>query len=180
MEDDVTRKLSYSWMLWFVLVSILVSGSAFAQMKIGYIDSQRILATFSDAVNAQKILEGETAQVAEELKKMEEELRAENDKLEQQSLLLNEEKKREKAQELQQKYMQIQQYGQQKQQELGQRQEELLQPVFNKINNAINALGEAEGFDFIFNGAVSGTIVFAKPEYDLTEKLLQRLVGGVR
>jgi len=174
----VTRKLSHTRTVWFVLMIILFAGSAFSQMKIGYIDSQRILATYAGAVNAQKILEGETAQVAEELRKMEEEIRTENERLEQQRLLLNEDKRREKAQELQTKYIQMQQYGQQKQEELNKRQEELLQPVFDKINDAINAIGDAEGYDFIFNGAMAGNIVYAKEDHDLTDKVLKRLTGS--
>ena len=161
--------------LFCAILLVFVSGSAFAQLKLGYIDSQRILATYSEAVEAQKRLESETNKAGEEIKKMEDNLRLEQEKLEQQSLLLNEEKKRQKAQELQEMYLGIQQFGQEKQAELGRRQEELLKPIFDKINDVITKIGDSENYDFIFNGSVAGNLVYAKEQYDLTDKVLEQL-----
>lgn len=158
-----------------ILIVLFGAGSVFAQAKMGYIDSQRILVTYSKAVDAQKKLEAETVQASDELKKMEDDFRAEQERLEQQAMLLNDEKKQQKAQELQDMYMKIQQFSQDKQTELSKRQDELLKPVFDKINTVINQIGEKEGYDFIFNGSVSGNLVYAKEQYDLTDKVLAEL-----
>ena len=53
---------------------------------------------------------------------------------------------------------------------------ELSQPIFEQINTALEGLAEKDGFDFIFDVAGNGAIVYADPDrYNLTEKLLTAL-----
>lgn len=50
------------------------------------------------------------------------------------------------------------------------------QPIFQQINAALETLAQEDGFDFIFDVAASGAIVYADPDrFDLTEKLLSVL-----
>lgn len=149
----------------------------FAETKIGYIDSQRILSTYPPAVDAQKELEGESSKWGQELQKMNEEFQMLQEQLDQQSLLLSEEKKRERAQELQNLALKIQQYQNEKWGEQGEffkRREELLKPVFDQINEAIKKVGYDEDYDYIFD-TVSGNILHAKEKYDLTDRILDEL-----
>jgi outer membrane protein len=160
-----------------VVLFLLGMNAYSADMKIGYIDSQRILATFPPAVDAQKELEAESAKWGQELQKMNEEFRTLQEQLDQQSLLLSEEKKRERAQELQNLALKIQQYQNEKWGEQGEffkRREELLTPVFDQINEAIKKVGYDDDYDFIFD-VVSGNILHAKEKYDLTDRILDEL-----
>ena len=84
-----------------VFAFALTAGTAMGQSKLAYVDSQKILATFPPALDAQKKLEAENNQWAQEFQKMQEDMKALNDKLEQQSLLLSDAKKKEAAQEIQ-------------------------------------------------------------------------------
>ncbi len=79
----------------FVLC-ILCIGSAAAQSKIGFVDSQKILTEFAAAIDAQKKLDDENNDWSLEMKKMNDELRSFQDQLDQQSLLLSSAKKKEK------------------------------------------------------------------------------------
>jgi len=160
-----------------LLVGLMATGwnSASAQLKLGYIDSQKILMTYSKAVDAQKKLEGESNAIVQELQNMEEEIRITNQQLEQQSMLLSDAKKREKAQELQDLYARYQQFQQDKEQEMGQRREELLKPIIDEINATIKTIGEKEGYDMVFD---AGSLVHAKESYDLTERVLGDLEGS--
>jgi len=54
------------------------------------------------------------------------------------------------------------------------RKAELLQGVLETVNKSIEALGEAEGYDFIIDSS-NGTIVYARNPDDLTDKLLRKL-----
>jgi len=111
------------------------------------------------------------------LQKMETDFQTRQEELEKQSLLLSEEKKKEKTQELQQLALEAQQYQNEKWGEQGEYfklREQLLKPIFDQINVAINVVGEDEGFHFIFD-AVAGNLVFAKEEFDVTDKVLQIL-----
>ncbi|MFO7892039.1 MAG: OmpH family outer membrane protein [bacterium] len=160
-----------------LISSILMNVSVFAQLKIGYIDSQIILNKLPSAVEAQKKLEEQSNVWAEELQKMGDKIRSLQQQLDQQSLLLSEEKKKEKQDEIQQLYMQSQRFQDEKfgqQGELYQKRNELLQPVFDQINEKIQTVAEEEGYDYIFD-TVAGNILFAKEGYDLTKRILEEL-----
>ena len=150
---------------------------SFGQSKIGYVDSQKILSTFVDAIDAQKKLEAENGQWEQELRKMNDALTKLNDELEQKSLLLSEEKKKEKEQEIQAEARRIQQFQNQKWGENGEyfkRRSELYQPVIEKINRVIHRIGEEEEYDFIFD-TVAGNILHGNEKYDLTDMVLSEL-----
>ena len=156
----------------FIVMGVFGSEAVFAQLKLGYIDSQRILVTYSAAVEAQKKWETEGNAVVLELQKMEEEFRTSQTELEQQSLLLSEAKRREKQAELQEMYLRIQQFQQDKDQEIAARREELLKPVFDEINATIRRIKERDGYDFIFDAAA---LLAAGDQYDLTDMVLKEL-----
>ena len=79
--------------------------------------------------------------------------------------------------EFETKVQQLQQFTQEKfgpEGELMRKNIELSEPIFQKINDAIQGMAEEEGYDFIFDAAApSSGLVFAKEEYDLTESLLE-------
>ena len=156
--------------LWFLGIPIAQA----QQLKLGYVDSQKILMSYPEAQEAQKKLEAFGLGVNQELKKMEDDFKALQEQLNQQSLLLSEEKKRAKAQELQDMAMQYQQLGQQRQEEIVKKREELFKPVYEKVNTVIKRMGDAEGYDMIFD-AINGSLLFAKEQLDLTDKLLKEL-----
>ena len=74
---------------------------------------------------------------------------------------------------------QLQQFTQEKlgpDGELFRKNVELSSPIFEMVNAALEEIAKAEGFDFIFDVAVSGSIVYADPDrYNLTDDLLQKL-----
>ena len=171
------KKRILSVISFVILLWAFFGGTAVAQIKIGYVDSQKILSTFPPALDAQKKLEAESNKWGQELQKMQENLKALQDQLDQQSLLLSDAKKKEKAQQIQDLALKIQQYQSEKWGNNGEffkRRSELLQPVLDQINNAINKVGDEEGYDFIFD-SVAGNILFAKSKYDLTDKVLKEL-----
>ena len=59
-------------------------------------------------------------------------------------------------------------------QELGMRQQELTTGIMNMIAQAIEVIGEEEGYTLIFNEIQSG-LVFVGPTLDITEELIRRI-----
>ncbi|MBN2012347.1 OmpH family outer membrane protein [candidate division KSB1 bacterium] len=162
-------------------VVLMLTGSSFAQ-KIGYIHSQKIIAEFKDAIDAQKKVEELNQQWQKEGLDMQKQLQDMQDQFESQSLLLSESKKSEKAQEIQALYLKIQQFQQQKWEpgrgEIFAKEKEFMEPVLEKINAAIKKVGDAEGYDYIFDTA-SGNILYASDKMpDLTDKVLAELEKG--
>jgi outer membrane protein len=173
----VLKRFKKSTIALTVILAFALSGAVLSQAKLAFVDSQKILQTFPPALDAQKKLEAENNQWAQELQKMQEDLKALNDKLEQQSLLLSDAKKKEAAQEIQNLAIKAQQYQAEKWGEQGkffQRRTELLQPVFDKINVVINKIGQEDGYDFIFD-TQAGNLLYAKPSHNLTDNVLAQL-----
>ena len=166
----------------FLLVVIFCVSSYAQKVKIGYINSQKILNTYKDALDAQKKIEELNRQWEKEGMEMQQELQQLNEQFESQSLLLSESKKAEKAQEIQNLYLRIQQFQQEKwapgQGEIYKKEKEFMAPVLEKVNTVIKKIGDEEKFDFIFD-TVNGNILYAsEDQIDLTDKVLEELNKG--
>ena len=170
-------KRTTSVALLVAMILTLAAGSLMAQLKLGYVNSQAVLASYPPAVEARKKLEAESAKWTQELQKMSEDFQAAQQELEQQSLLLSDAKKQEKVKALEQMAQRAQQFQTQKWGENGEmarREQELLQPVIDKVNTVIKKVGDDNGFDFIFD-AVAGNLLYAKETHDMTQKIIDAL-----
>lgn len=149
----------------------------FAQLKIRYIDSQKILEGYPQFQEAQKKIEDLRKSYETEFTQMQQQAQKLYDEIQNQSLLLSPEKKAEKENELQNLASQLERYQYDKlgpQGELYKKNQELTQPIIDKITQIIRKIGDEEGYDFILD-AVGGTVLHAKPEYDITERVLEEL-----
>jgi outer membrane protein len=91
-------------------------------------------------------------------------------------LLLSEQRKTELQAEIETEAQRLQEFGRTVQEELMKKNFDLHNPIFERINAAIKALAEEEGYDYVLDaGSAGGAVVYAKEDYDLTDKLLARL-----
>ncbi len=151
-----------------------------AQMKIRYVNSQRILAEYPEAQEVQRKLDELRAQYEKEYNQMLQQYEQLAKELQSQSLLLSPEKKAEKEKQLQELGMRIEQYRIQKlgpEGEYFQQNQKLTQPLFDKINQVIQQISQDEGYDFVLD-VVQGVVLYAKPEYDITDRILEELKKG--
>jgi outer membrane protein len=181
-EEALVRKQRFVFFAFTIcLIFLLAPVRSFAQ-KIAYVNSQKILATFKEAQDAQDRLDKINRDWQDEAQEMQKQFQEQGEALESQSLLLSEERKREKQQELQNLMTKIRQYQEQKwgqNGELYKRNEEIMGPVIEKINAAIKKIGEEESYDYIFD-TVAGNILYASPsQTDLTDLVLQELEKGL-
>jgi outer membrane protein len=155
---------------------------ASAQLKLGYIDSQKILEKYKEAQDAQKQLQDLNRRWEDEAKNMQKDLQDKQDELESQALLLSDERRKEKETEIQNLYIRFQQFQQEKwgpQGEVFSKRAELMQPVVDKINAVIKKIGSDEKFDYIFD-VVNGNILHVSASQpDLTDKVLEELNKSV-
>lgn len=161
---------------------LLFSQATFSQIKIGYIDSQKILLGFKDALDVQKQLDTKNQEWQGQLQNMQQQAKDMQDQLESQSLLLSQEKKDEKLREIQTLAQQFQQFQNEKWGQNGEAfklQQELLKPVYDKIQAVLDKIGKEDKFDYIFDG-VAGNIVYVNPNQpDLTDRVLGELNKGI-
>ncbi|NIR48649.1 OmpH family outer membrane protein [candidate division KSB1 bacterium] len=175
-------KLSFSLCLVLTTLLVVGVGSTSAQLKIGYVNSNKVLATYKEAQDVREKLRDLNAEWEKEAKGMQKQIQDLQEQLESQSLLLSEERKQEKQQEIQSLYLKYQQFLNEKwgaQGEAIKKEEELLEPVIKKINVAIKNIGEAEGYSYIFDTVAANILYASEDQTDLTERLLKELNKGV-
>jgi len=166
-----------------VLLSLIVLACcavvAQAELKVGYIDSEVLKERLPEFRDAQRKLDQLRQDYENQAKDREAKLLKLQEDFRRQELLMSEARKAELQTEFEAKVQQLQQFTQEKfgpEGELMRKNIELSEPIFKKINDAIQVMAEEEGYDFIFDAAApSSGLVFAKENYDLTEQLLEKM-----
>ncbi len=157
------------------LVFALAAGTAEAQtLKIGYINSQEILASAPGAAEAQQAFDSEMEGYTAEAQSLQDELVRMQEALQQQQLTLSPEAKRNREQQIQQKAQEAQRRMAQLDQLAQQRRAELVQPVMDRITEVIEAIREEGNYALILDVA-AGSIISADPALDLTQEVITRL-----
>ena len=152
-------------------------GSALADVKLAYIDSEVLKEQLPELKTVRRKLEQLEQEFRREASDQESKLLQMREDFRKQELLMSEQRKAEMEQLFQQKMDQLQQFQNEKfgpEGELLKKNIELSTPIFDKINEALRAISEEEGYDFVFDSG-AGIIVYADEKHDLTEKLLERL-----
>ncbi len=172
-------KITKMYLLVAVVSLFVFAGwsNSYAQLKIRYINSQRILSEYPEAQEVQKKLDEIRAGYEKEYNQMLQEYENLVKEIENQSLLLSPEKKAQKEQQAQDLAMKIEQYRNQKlgpQGEFYQKNMELTQPLYDKIDQIIQKISDEEEYDFVLD-VVQGVVLYAKPQYDITNRVLEEL-----
>lgn len=153
--------------------------SAQAQSKIGYLNSVSILDNYPGYQEVKKEVDELKTQFETEFDKMKVKRRKLVDGLENLSVALKDSDKirQEKENELKNLEQQMEKYYQEKfgpQGALFKKNQELSQPIYDKVNSIIQKIGEEENLDYILDTA-QGVVVFAKPDHDLTQRVIDEL-----
>ena len=153
----------------------LLAGSAEAQtLKIGYINSQQILASSGEAATAQQQFDQEMQSFQVEVQQLEDEITGMQQRLEQQQLTLSPEARTNREQQLQAKVTEYQTRTTQLQQLAEQRRDALIQPVMDRITVVIETIREEGQYSLILDTA-AGAIIAADSTLDLTPEVIRRL-----
>ena len=166
-----------------VLLSLIAlvccAAAAQGELNVGYIDSEVLKERLPEFRDAQRKLDQLRQDYENQAKDREAKLLKLQEDFRRQELLMSEARKAELQTEFEAKVQQLQQFTQEKfgpEGELMRKNIELSEPIFKKINDAIQVMAEEEGYDFIFDAAApSSGLVFAKENYDLTEQLLEKM-----
>ncbi len=157
-----------------LILSVLSSSVMAKDLKIGYIISEVVREEFEDFQTAQRQLDEEKAQWEQQYQeKAQEIIRMEQD-LKDKEFVYSDARKKEIQAQLEQLTMELYRFEQQLTERLIQRNAELSAPINNRINEILNRIGDDEDYDFIFD-AYQGNIVYAKDDYDLTDRILDEL-----
>jgi outer membrane protein len=164
--------------LLIISILLITSSISFAQLKIGYIDSDAILDNLPDVQDARQKLDASIQEWQTELNKLEADWKAKYDDYEKRKLIMTDQTRAETEAALVQLETQIAQYREKKfgtNGELFLKQDELMKPVQNKIFVALKEIAEQDDYDFVFDRSGDIMILFAKEQYDLTAQVLEKL-----
>lgn len=172
------KRSMFAGLLGAAAALVLAVAPAGAQtLKVGFVNSQRVLAETPAVAQVNQTLQGELTRLRAPLDTMEQRLNTASQQFQQQQATLSAQAREQRQTELQQQYAAYQQRGQQLQEQAQQRQQQLIAPVMQQINQAIEAVRREGSFTMIIDSSQGG-ILAVDPSADITERVLARLRGG--
>lgn len=151
------------------LSAISVAATA-QELKIGYVNSERVLREASPAKAAQAKLEAEFGKRDRELNDQAVKLKAAAEKLDKDAPTLSEAERTRRQRELVEQDRDLQRKRREFQEDLNQRKNEELASVVERANRVIKQIFDQEKYDVILQ-----EVVFAGPRVDITEKVIKAL-----
>jgi len=145
-------------------------GAQAQEMKIGYVNSDRVLRDAVPAKAAQAKLETEFSKREKELNDIAVKLKAAGDKLDKDAPTLAEAERGRRQRDLVEQDRDFQRKRREFQEDLTQRKNEELASVVERANKVIKQIFETEKYDLIIQEAV-----FASPRIDITDKVIKAL-----
>ena len=166
------NKSTYSIIV-FLLVGIFMGAVASAaDLKVGFIDAERINRESLPAERATKKLEKEFAPREQDLRKLEQQIKALQGQLEKDGLTMSESDRRNKEQELGRQSREFQRLQREFREDLNLRRNEELSSLFERANKVIKQIAESEKYDLIIQEAV-----YRSSRIDITDKVLKSLLS---
>nr|WP_297353438.1 OmpH family outer membrane protein [uncultured Caldimonas sp.] len=140
------------------------------ELKIGYVNSDRVLRDAALAKAAQAKLEQEFSRRDKDLLDLANKLKAASEKFEKDGPTLSESERVRRQRELVEQDRELQRKRREFQEDLASRKNEELSAVVERANKVIKQIFEQEKYDLILQEAV-----FASPKVDITEKVIKAM-----
>lgn len=154
------------------LMAVACGAAQAQELKIGYVNSDRVLRDAAPAKAAQAKLEAEFSKREKDLAELGNRLKASSDRLEKDAPTLAESERNRRQRDLVEQDREFQRRRREFQEDLTQRKNEELAAVVERANKVIRQIFEAEKYDLIVQEAV-----FASARVDITEKVIRGLNG---
>lgn len=153
----------------FIAVMMSIS-PAWAEVKIGFVDMQRLFDQAPIAVKANKKLTSEFAKRELELQKMGKQIKTQQDALEKNGATMTDNDRRTRERELNDLSREFQRKQREFREDLDVRRNEAMAVVLDRANKALKQIAETEKFDLIVQDAV-----YFSPRIDITDKIIKAL-----
>lgn len=140
------------------------------ELKIGFVNTDRIFREASTAKAAQVKLEQEFSKREKELMDLGNALKNASEKFEREAPTLSETQRNTRQKQLMEQDREFQRKRREFQEDLNTRKNEEQQVVIERANLAVKRVAETEKYDVIFQEAV-----YINPKHDITEKVIRTL-----
>lgn len=162
----------------FAIAILIFIQFSFAQLKIGYVDSNTIFDRLPDAQDARQKLDAFVRDWNQELSKLQNDLATKKNDYERRKLILTEQTRKDFESEIKKLQAQVDDYRDKKfgvRGELFQKQDEVMKPIQNKVFSVIKEIAVEEELDFVFDRSSDVTLLYAKEKYDITPLVIEKL-----
>ncbi len=143
------------------------------ELKIGFVNLDRVLRDAAMAKAAQAKLEGEFTRREKELLDGESRLKTASDRFDKDAATLGESERLRRQRDLVEQDRELQRKRREFQEDLNQRKNEELASVLEKANRVVKQIFDQDKYDLIVQEAV-----FAGPRVDITDKVIKAMNAG--
>jgi len=159
-------------------VAILFLGLTVQGQKIGVVDTQYILDNMSEYTIAQDQIDDLAVEWQREIEKLFQEIDQLYQKFVAEAPILPEEEKRRRQEQIEQrereaKELQRKRFG--REGDLFKKRQELIQPIQEKVYNAIKEIAEADNYAIILDKSAGTAVAYARSRVDISDDVLKRL-----
>lgn len=170
MELNQTLKTIVSTSL-FALVTILNSNVVAAELKVGYVQVDKILQEAPQTAESGKKLEREFSPRSQELDRTQKQIRDIEVSLDKEGVTLSESERRNKERDVSNLKIEFQRKQRELREDINLRKNEELSVLQDRINKAVQTVSETDGYDLV----VYGGVAYASKKIDITDKVLKLL-----
>ncbi|MCI5081610.1 MAG: OmpH family outer membrane protein [Saprospiraceae bacterium] len=163
-----------------LLAFSLIFGMAFAAnaQKIAYVDVNQILNSIVEYQNAQTELDRQAEEWRQDIAQEYDKIKGMYNRYQAEQVLLSDDARRQREEEIMNKEKEVRDlqkrlFGPEGQ--LFKRRQELVQPIQDRVYQAIQEYAEERNYDFIFDKSAASGIIFSSDQYDKTDDVLRKL-----
>ena len=146
--------------------------AAEAELKVGFVNGQRVINESPQAAKAKKKLEKEFEKRDQELQKLAKQLQTVQEALEKNGITLAEAERRNKERELADLNRDFQRRQREFREDLNMRQNEEMAAIYERVNKVIKTIAESDKYDLIIQEAV-----YVGTRIDITERVIKALAA---
>ena len=163
--------------VWGVALAAVVSlfaGTAMAEMKVGFVDTAKLMESAPQVKEAQSKIEAEFAPREKELVELQRKIRAQEDRLSRDSAVMSESENTKLERDILAMRRDLKRSQEEFRDDLNIRRNEVLAKLQREIFDAIVAFAKEQNYDLIMGQGV----VYSSERVDITEAVLKQLTGG--
>ena len=162
------------WGAALAAVVSLFAGTAMAEMKVGFVDTAKLMESAPQVKDAQSKIEAEFAPREKELVELQRKIRAQEDRLSRDSAVMSESENTKLERDILAMRRDLKRSQEEFRDDLNIRRNEVLAKLQREIFDAIVAFAKAQNYDLIMGQGV----VYSSERVDITEAVLKQLTSG--
>jgi outer membrane protein len=152
----------------------LFAGTVMAEMKVGFVDTAKLMESAPQVKEAQSKIEAEFAPREKELVELQRKIRAQEDRLSRDSAVMSESENTKLERDILAMRRDLKRSQEEFRDDLNIRRNEVLAKLQREIFDAIVAFAKEQNYDLIMGQGV----VYSSERVDITEAVLKQLTGG--